>query len=141
MNVIESLNWRYATKKFSDKKVPAEKLQTIVDAVSLSASSAGMQPYRLLVIENPELRKQLGEGSFNSQIAEASHLLVFAAYTSVTADTIATYIRLVAEQRGLPEVALADSKNRWSSTCSATRMKKILDGHPARHISHLAPAS
>ena len=110
MNVIESLNWRYATKKFSDKKVPAEKLQTIVHAVSLSASSAGMQPYRLLVIENPELRKQLGEGSFNSQIAEASHLLVFAAYTSVTADTIATYIRLVAEQRGLPEVALADFK-------------------------------
>ena len=110
MNLIETLNWRYATKKFSSKKVPADQLDQIVEAINLSASAAGMQPYRLFVIENRELRKQLGEGSFNPQISEASHLLVFAAFEQVTKGHIEDYIAYMAQVRSIPEESLLDFK-------------------------------
>ena len=115
MNLIETLNWRYATKKFSDKKISEENLQEIVTAINLSASSAGMQPYRLFVIENTEIRKELGADSFNPQIAEASHLLVFAALNSITKKTIGDYITMVANQRNIPEESLMDFKNALES--------------------------
>lgn len=115
MNLIESLNWRYATKKFSDKKLSADKLQTIIEAINLSASSAGLQPYRLVVIENRELRKELCEGSRNPQIAEASHLLVFAAYSAIKKEHIEKYVQLTARVRGIAEENLADFKNSLES--------------------------
>ena len=111
MNLIESLNWRYATKKFSDRKVSPEALDAIIEATNLSASSAGMQPYRLFIIENKELRERLGEGSFNRQIADSSHLLVFAAFEKVTIEDIERYIRNIARQRNISEEGLADFKN------------------------------
>ena len=115
MNLIETLNWRYATKKFSEKKISGENLQEIVTAINLSASSAGMQPYRLFVIENSEIRKELGADSFNAQIAEASHLLVFAALSSLTQKTIDDYIAMVANQRNIPAESLMDFKNALES--------------------------
>ena len=111
MNLIDDLKWRYATKKFSNKKVSEENIEKIVEAINLSASSCGMQTYRLFVIENPEIRKELGEDSFNSQIVEASHLLVFAAFDSVTQNTIDNYIQFVADEREMPVENLADFKN------------------------------
>ena len=111
MNLIESLKWRYATKKYSSRKLSEDTLQQIVEAVNLSASSAGLQPYRLIVIENPELRKELGEGSRNPQIAEASHLLVFAVYGVIKKEHIERYVQLTAEVRGVAEESLADFKN------------------------------
>lgn len=108
MDLQKTLNWRYAVKKYSDKKVLEADLQTIIDAVNLSASSAGIQPYRLFVIENKELRKQLREGSFNPQIEEASHLLVFAAYKNVTQGIISNYIRYVSKVRQIPVEQLTD---------------------------------
>ncbi|MFD2284618.1 NAD(P)H-dependent oxidoreductase [Pedobacter petrophilus] len=110
MNIIENLEWRYATKKFSDQKVSTEDLNEILQATNLSASSTGLQPYRVLVMENEQLRKELGEGSFNSQISQSSHLLVFAAYDKVTLEQIETYISHIASERGILEDTLADFK-------------------------------
>lgn len=110
MDLIETLNWRYATKKFSDRKISEENLQEIIHAINLSASSVGMQPYRLFVIENTEIRKELAADSFNPQIAEASHLLVFAALSSVNQKTIDDYIQLVANERKIAQENLADFK-------------------------------
>lgn len=112
MDLIESLNWRYATKKFSNKKLSEDTLQKIIDAINLSASSVGIQPYRLFVIENKELRKELGADSFNSQIVESSHLLVFAAYNSVKTDHIENYIKRIAKVRETPEENLIDFKHK-----------------------------
>jgi len=111
MNLLESLNWRYATKKFSNRKVSAVDIDKIIEATNLSASSTGLQPYRLFLIENDELRKKLGEGSFNAQIAESSHLLVFAAFEKVTAEHIDNYINHIAAERNIPVNSLADFKN------------------------------
>ena len=110
MNLIENLNWRYATKKYSDRKVSADDLNKIIAATNLSASSAGLQPYRLFIVGNEELRNKLGEGSFNGQIADSSHLLVFAAFEKITEEHIETYINHIASERGLPVEALADFK-------------------------------
>lgn len=92
-----------------------DDLEKIIEAINLSASSIGMQTYRLFVIQNPKLKKELGEGSFNSQIAESSHLLVFAAFDSISEETIDNYIELVAKERETSIEQLAGFKNTISS--------------------------
>lgn len=111
MELIDALKWRYATKKFGNKKVADEKVYEILEAINLSASSTGMQTYRVFVIENPKLQKELGEGSFNTQIAESSHLLVFAAFETINKEMIDKYIQLTADERSMPVENLANFKN------------------------------
>ena len=78
-----------------------------------------MQTYRLFVIDDPSLKKELGEGSFNSQIAESSHLLVFAAFDSISQETIENYIQFVAKERDQPIAQLEDFKNAVGSSLLA----------------------
>jgi len=104
--IIDHLNWRYAVKKYSDRKVEPEKLDAILEAIRLSASSAGMQPYRVALLSGEELRRELGADSFNAQIGEASHLLVFAAKTNISKEDISTYMDLVAAVREIPVESL-----------------------------------
>lgn len=111
MELIDNLNWRYATKKFNTEKVAPDTLNQIVTAINLSASSTGMQPYRLFVIENQDLKQELGEGSFNTQIANSSHLLVFAAFEKITTEHIEDYMNHIATVRNIPVENLADFKN------------------------------
>ena len=112
MDLLEALNWRYATKKYSNKKVADEILERIIAAINLSASSTGIQPYRLFIIENHDLREKLGVASFNPQITEASHLLVFAAFDSINEKTIDSYIELIARVREIPIEKLARFKQK-----------------------------
>lgn len=112
MNLLETLKWRYATKKYSDKKVPADQIRRIVEAINLSASSAGLQPYRLFIVENPALKKQLGENSFNVQIVESSHVLVFAALEKISEADIERYISHIAQVREVPEESLTEFRTK-----------------------------
>ena len=120
MKLIEDLNWRYATKKYSTQKVNGDDLEKIIDAINLSASSTGIQTYRLFVIEDPEMRKELGSDSFNPQIVEASHLLLFAAFDSISQETIDNYIRLVAKVREMPVEDLAGFKSALGALLTRT---------------------
>jgi nitroreductase / dihydropteridine reductase len=109
--LLDDLRWRYAAKKYSSKKVAKTDLDQIVEAINLSASSFGLQTYRLLVIENPELRKKLGNdpiATMNPQIVEASHLLVFAAFDALSQANIDHYIEIAAKERNMHRGALAD---------------------------------
>lgn len=99
MQLINNLNWRYAAKRYSNKKLSKDKLNMILDAMRLSASSGGLQPYRLFVIDNPETRKKLGENSFNLQITEASHLIAIASFSRLRQKDIDTYINQMAQVR------------------------------------------
>lgn len=107
-NFINNANWRYATKKFdSSKKVSEEDLATIKEAIRLSASSYGLQPYKVFIIENPELRAQLQPAAWGqSQIVDASHLIVFANITNIGEKEIDESLALTAKTRGLPADAL-----------------------------------
>lgn len=101
---IENQNWRYATKKFnSEKKISETDFEILKDAIQLSSSSYGLQPYKVLIIENEEIRKQLQPASWGqSQIVDASHLLVFANITNVDANYINNYAENVATTRNIP---------------------------------------
>jgi nitroreductase len=111
MELIRNLQWRYAVKRYSDEVVSDEKIDRIIEAINLSASSCGIQPYRLFVITNPEIRGRLGAGSFNTQIQASSHLLVFAGLNKITSEYIADYITMMEEQRALDKGALTPLKD------------------------------
>ena len=102
MDLLSLLKWRYAAKKMNAAQpVPAEKVERIVEAVRLSASSSGLQPYHLLVVTNPEVRARIQAVAWNqAQITEGSHLLVFAAWDNYTADRINKAFDLVNDERG-----------------------------------------
>ncbi|MBT8546299.1 NAD(P)H-dependent oxidoreductase [Polynucleobacter paneuropaeus] len=103
MSLIEKLQWRYATKKMDlSRVVPQEKLDQILEAIRLTASSSGLQPYEVLVITNPEIRTKIRAiANDQSQITDCSHLLVFAAWDTYTADRINQAFDMTEEIRNL----------------------------------------
>ncbi|MFT2089925.1 NAD(P)H-dependent oxidoreductase [Paraglaciecola sp. 2405UD69-4] len=100
--LLENLQWRYATKKMDPTKpVSQEKVDYILEAIRLSASSSGLQPYEVIVVTNPDIRKQIVPHAWNqAQITDGSHLLVFAAWDDYTAERINYMFDLVNEKRG-----------------------------------------
>jgi nitroreductase len=102
--IIEDLNWRYATKKFdSTKKITPEDIEIIKESLRLVPSSYGLQPLKYIFIEDSALRQQLREKSFNqSQITDASHLLVICSLTEITEDFIDNYIQNISQIRSVP---------------------------------------
>ncbi|RYD22324.1 MAG: NAD(P)H-dependent oxidoreductase [Verrucomicrobiaceae bacterium] len=107
--LLESLNWRYATKQFDPtRKISAEDWSTLEEALRLSASSFGLQPWKFLVIENPELRQQLLPVSYGQQqIVDASHLVVLATKPNLTEADVDAHIAKIAETTGAPVENLA----------------------------------
>lgn len=99
----ERLNWRYATKKFdSSKKIDQEDLNNLLESIQLSASSYGLQPYEIIVVENPDVRQKLRDAAWNqSQVSEASHLLVFANLTHINEAYLGVYLDNIAETRNV----------------------------------------
>lgn len=109
---INSLNWRYAAKRMNGKQVPAEKLENILEAIRLTATSNGLQPFTVLVIEDKEMREKLHATAVKQpQVVEGSHLLIFAAWKNITAEQIDTYFDLVYEERGMEKGALDQYAN------------------------------
>ncbi|WP_333694908.1 NAD(P)H-dependent oxidoreductase [Flavobacterium sp.] len=102
-NFIENQKWRYATKKFdASKKISEADFNVLKQAIQLSSSSYGLQPYKVFIIENPEIRAKIQPVAWGqSQIVEASHLLVFANITNFGASQIDSYIENMATTRGI----------------------------------------
>ena len=100
--LLEQLNWRYPTKKMDpSKKVPQEKVDTIVEAIRMTPTSSGTQPFELLVVTNPDKLAQIQKAAIDqTQITEGSHLLVFAAWDNYTKDRIDAVTDLNVEARG-----------------------------------------
>ena len=100
---IENQNWRYATKKFdASRKILDKDLETLKEAIRLSTSSYGLQPYKIFIVENQDIRTKLQPASWGqSQITEASHLFVFANFTDVQESHIDEYVTNIANTRGI----------------------------------------
>ncbi len=109
MSLIESLQWRYATKRFdATKKVSAEHLAQLKQAIQLSASSYGLQLYKVLIIEDEALREQLKPAAWNqAQITEASAVIVFCTIKDMGDAQIDEYLQLKADTQGM---SVADLK-------------------------------
>lgn len=102
MSISTALHWRYATKRMNGTKIPNDKMETILDAISLAPSSFGLQPYSVLVIEDKDLLEKIKAVAYNQpQITEASALLVFAAWDTLSVDRIAVYINQIAKERNV----------------------------------------
>ena len=100
--LVDHLNWRYATKKMDPTKVvPTEKIDAIIEAIRLTPTSSGTQPFELIVVTNPEVRSEIAKAANGqAQIIEGSHLLVFAAWDNYTAERIDEVVRLNTAARG-----------------------------------------
>lgn len=143
-NFIENANWRYATKKFdTTKKVSEKDLEVLKEAIRLSASSFGLQPYRVLIIENPELRAKLQGASWGqAQIVEASHLIVFANITNFGDQEVDSYFDNLTNTREIEMEAVqgykdfvknfvntlpVDAKNTWTSKQTYIALSNLLN--------------
>lgn len=114
MNIIESLEWRYACKKFdTSKSLSVAQIETLTTAFNLTATSFGLQPIKLLVIQNKELQKQLVEHSYNQQqVYNASHLLVICIQDNFALEDIDTYFELEKQIRQTPDDILEKYKGQ-----------------------------
>ncbi len=101
MELLDTLNWRYATKAMNGEKVAQEKIDNIIEAISLAPTSSGLQPFEVIVITNQELKEKIRPVSWNQPvITDCSHLFVFAAWDTYTADRINKMFDLTNTVRG-----------------------------------------
>ena len=102
MNLIERMNWRYATKKMDpSRSVPGEKVERILEAARLAPTSSGLQPFEILLVTNAELREKIRAIAHGqAQITEGSHLLIFAAWDDYTPQRINSMFDLTNTVRG-----------------------------------------
>jgi nitroreductase len=124
--IIDNLNWRYATKKFdSTKKIAQEDLETLLEVLRLTPSSYGLQPYKFLVIENKEIREKLKEKSWGqSQITDASHLIVLCPYLDIEDFHIDAHVANSANARGIEVEALKGFGDSMKKTMNQLDMQK-----------------
>lgn len=101
MELLDKLKWRYAAKAMNGEKVSQDKIDTIIEAASLAPTSSGLQPFEILVVTNQEVKQKIREIGWNqSVITDCSHLLVFAAWDTYTAERINKMFDLTNEVRG-----------------------------------------
>ncbi|TDS11855.1 nitroreductase family protein [Sphingobacterium paludis] len=112
MSLVENLHWRYATKKMNGESVAQEKVDYIIEAARLAPTSSGLHPFRVIEISDPELKAKIQPIAFNqSQIVDASHLLVFAAYDEYTLERVNSVFTQQENERNLPKGYADDYKN------------------------------
>lgn len=111
--LLERLNWRYATKQFDpNRKISAADWATIEEALTLSPSSGGLQPWKFIVVTDPAIRAKLLPASWGQkQITDASHLVVFASKLNLSDADVDAHIRRVASVQGAPVEALLPLRN------------------------------
>lgn len=101
MELLDKLNWRYAAKAMNGEKVSDEKIDRIIEAARLAPTSSGLQPFEIIVVKNQAIKEAIRPVAWNqSMITDCSHLLVFAAWDTYTADRINKMFDLTNEVRG-----------------------------------------
>ena len=121
-DIIQAMQWRYATKKYDDTKKVAEKdIETIMEAVRLAPSSFGLPVYKIILVKNEDLRKQLRESAWGqSQLTDASNIFIFAVKTDIGQKDIDAFVQLTAETRDMSVESLAGMKNGMSGILNMT---------------------
>lgn len=122
MSLIDKLQWRYATKKMdASKHVPQDKIDLILEAIRLTASSSGLQPYEVIVITNKDIRQKIrAAANDQSQVTDCSHLLVFAAWDNYTAERINAAFDMT------------ESIRNFTSESGTAYRQMLLKAYPAR---------
>ncbi len=121
-DLLQKLQWRYATKKMNAAKaVPQDKVERILEAARLAPTSSGLQPFEIIVVTNKEIREQIKPKAWGQgQVTDCSHLLVFAAWDTYTAERINHMFDLTNAERG-------GTNEGWENY-----RKMLLGSYPAR---------
>jgi len=112
-NILDALEWRYAVKKFDNKaSLTEQQILEVKKVFNLSASSYGLQPYKMIVVQNPELKEKLVPASFGQQqISQSAAILVFAVRTDFGMDYIDQFFKDMSTKRQIPLENLEGYKN------------------------------
>ncbi len=132
MSLLEDLQWRHAVKAYDPtKKVSKEDLNSILEAARLAPTSSGLQPFRIISVENQELKEKMVAGALNPEVMkDCSHVLVFAAWDSYSDEKIEKVYDYHTDVRDLP-------KGRFSSYTD--QLKQIYGAQtPEQHFAHTA---
>lgn len=128
-NIIESLQWRYACKKFDpEKRLSQDQLMVLKNAFNLTATSFGLQPLKMLVIQGEELKaKLLPHAYFQQQITTCSHLLVICIDTSIDENSVDSYFELEKRIRGTDDAIIDKFRNQLKSIFK-NKSREQIDG-------------
>lgn len=132
MSLLENLQWRHAVKAYDPtKKVAKEDLDRILEAARLAPTSSGLQPFRIISVENQELKEKMVAGALNPEVMrDCSHVLVFAAWDSYSEEKIDKVYDYHTDVRELP-------KGRFGSYTD--QLKQIYGAQtPDQHFAHTA---
>lgn len=152
-NPVEGLEWRYATKKFDpDKKIDAETWDKIEQALILSPSSFGLQPWKFVVVSNPEIKEKLVSSSWNqNQPKDCSHLVVICRVEPIDATYVNHYIQCIANERGVDADSLsaykdmmigsvtkmsAEQQKNWTSAQCYIALGILMSAASALHVDN-----
>lgn len=117
MELLEKLKWRYATKAMNGQTVEQEKIDQIIEAISLSPTSSGLQPFEVLVITNQAIKEKIRPVAWNqSMVTDCSHLFVFAAWDTYTEDRINHMFDLTNKVRGFENEGWENYRKQLLST-------------------------
>jgi nitroreductase len=124
-NMLEKLKWRYATKAYDrTKKISDADWNVLEDALQLAPSSYGLQPYKFIVVNDPAVREKLKAAAYGqTQLTDASHLVVFAYKKTLSDADVDHYVDRIIEVRGGSRESLADYENTMKGTA-----QKAIDG-------------
>lgn len=134
--LTRSLHWRYATKKFDpSRRIPAATWAALEEALVLTPSSFGLQPWKFIIVETPELRARLVAASWNqSQPADSSHFVVFARRDNLPESAIDHHLARVTEVTGTPLESLAGLRKVITGFCGNLRAQGRLDAWADRQL-------
>lgn len=135
-DLIKQLNWRYAVKKFdAHRKISPSDWAVLEESLVLTPSSFGLQPWKFFVVTKQELKDQLVAASWNQkQVAEASHLVVFAYKNDLNDNDVQRYINRIADVRGVPAESLAGYQKIMSGTIQKMKAADYLNHWAARQL-------
>jgi len=103
-SIIDDLNWRYAVKKFDTKRTLNPKdVDVLVETMRLTASSYGLMPYRLIVVDDQETKDKLKDASWGqSQLSDASHVFILCNIVKPGKTEVDNYMHLISKEREIP---------------------------------------
>lgn len=127
--LVDALNWRYATKKFDPaRKIPGETWTALEQALVLSPSSIGLQPWKFFVVTDPEVKSRLQAASYRQpQIAECSHLVVIAVRRGIDEEHVDRHIARMVELTGATVESLAKFRAMTMRNLDKARAAGTLD--------------
>ncbi|GBU07421.1 NAD(P)H-dependent oxidoreductase [Bacteroidales bacterium] len=127
MSLLKQLQWRYAAKRMNGQEVPKDKMEIILESIRLAPTSMGLQAFHVFVVSDEQTKTMIYEKSCRqNQIKEASHILIFAANTTISWQQVDSYLENIATIRNVDMESLQDFRTYFSPIISKSPEKQFI---------------